>query len=158
MGIFKALWLKAASLAIAIASKCQMPQSRLLTTLGLMGVPANFLNCVCGGSHHSRSHSCLVSVTICRRFCHKWYYGENELWKHMADTHESCFLCKRSNPDRHVYYKDYEELEGQQPHWCMLTSTQSAVTQVQQSANPTANLSLTQASKACMNPQIVPGI
>lgn len=31
----------------------------------------------------------------------------------MADTHESCFLCKRSNPDRHVYYKDYEELEGQ---------------------------------------------
>lgn len=31
----------------------------------------------------------------------------------MADNHESCFLCKRSNPDRHVYYKDYEELEGQ---------------------------------------------
>ena len=31
----------------------------------------------------------------------------------MADTHESCFICKRSNPDRHVYYKDYEELEGQ---------------------------------------------
>ena len=33
----------------------------------------------------------------------------------MADNHESCFLCKRSNPDRHVYYKDYEELEGQPP-------------------------------------------
>ena len=47
------------------------------------------------------------------RFCHKWFYGENELWKHMADTHESCFLCKRKNPDRHVYYKDYEELEGE---------------------------------------------
>ncbi|KAL3156593.1 hypothetical protein ABBQ38_000883 [Trebouxia sp. C0009 RCD-2024] len=46
-----------------------------------------------------------------RKFCHKWFYGENELWKHMADNHESCFLCKRSNPDRHVYYKDYEELE-----------------------------------------------
>lgn len=30
----------------------------------------------------------------------------------MAEKHESCFVCKRSNPDRHVYYKDYAELEG----------------------------------------------
>ncbi|DBA77810.1 hypothetical protein WJX77_007039 [Trebouxia sp. C0004] len=45
------------------------------------------------------------------KFCHKWFYGENELWKHMAEKHESCFVCKRSNPDRHVYYKDYAELE-----------------------------------------------
>lgn len=33
----------------------------------------------------------------------------------MAEKHESCFVCKRSNPDRHVYYKDYAELEGQNP-------------------------------------------
>ncbi|DBA67661.1 TPA: hypothetical protein ACH3X2_001255 [Trebouxia sp. C0005] len=45
------------------------------------------------------------------KFCHKWFYGENELWKHMSEKHESCFVCKRSNPDRHVYYKDYAELE-----------------------------------------------
>jgi len=54
----------------------------------------------------------VLSLSACR-FCHKWFYGENELWKHMAEKHESCFVCKRSNPDRHVYYKDYAELEGQ---------------------------------------------
>ena len=53
-----------------------------------------------------------LSLSV-RRFCHKWFYGENELWKHMSEKHESCFVCKRSNPDRHVYYKDYAELEGQ---------------------------------------------
>ena len=54
---------------------------------------------------------CMTAISV-DRFCNKWHYGENELWKHMAENHESCFLCKRSNPDRHVYYKDYEELEG----------------------------------------------
>ena len=39
----------------------------------------------------------------------------------MAEKHESCFVCKRSNPDRHVYYKDYAELEGQNPQWSCST-------------------------------------
>ena len=30
----------------------------------------------------------------------------------MQSAHEQCFLCRRAQPDRYVYYKDYNELEG----------------------------------------------
>lgn len=46
------------------------------------------------------------------RFCKKFFYGENELFKHMSERHESCFLCQRAKPNKHVYYRDYAELEG----------------------------------------------
>lgn len=46
------------------------------------------------------------------RFCHKRFYGENELYQHMHSTHEECFLCRRSTPHRHIYYRDYADLEN----------------------------------------------
>lgn len=46
------------------------------------------------------------------RFCKKRYYGENELYHHMVSTHEECFICRRSHPHRHVYYRDYPDLEN----------------------------------------------
>ncbi|KAL4858640.1 E3 ubiquitin-protein ligase hel2 [Chlorella vulgaris] len=46
------------------------------------------------------------------RFCRKRYFGENELYQHMHAGHEQCFLCRRSNPEKYVYYRDYEDLEN----------------------------------------------
>lgn len=34
------------------------------------------------------------------------------MYTHMQHTHETCFLCRRSRPDKFVYYRDYAELEG----------------------------------------------
>ena len=30
----------------------------------------------------------------------------------MQQAHEQCHICKKQQPDRFVYYKDYDELEG----------------------------------------------
>jgi len=46
------------------------------------------------------------------RFCRKRFFGETELYHHMHATHEECFLCKRAHPNRHVYYRDYADLES----------------------------------------------
>ena len=46
------------------------------------------------------------------RFCKRRFFGENELFNHMHQQHEQCFLCKRANPNKFVYYRDYPELEG----------------------------------------------
>jgi E3 ubiquitin-protein ligase ZNF598 len=48
------------------------------------------------------------------RFCRKPVYGDNEIFMHMQQTHEQCFLCRRARPDKYVYYRDYAELEGEQ--------------------------------------------
>lgn len=46
------------------------------------------------------------------RFCRKRFFGETELFQHNQQRHETCFLCRRANPDKFVYYRDYQELEG----------------------------------------------
>jgi len=46
------------------------------------------------------------------RFCRKRFYGETELYQHMHTTHEECFICRRGAPHRHVYYRDYPDLEN----------------------------------------------
>lgn len=46
------------------------------------------------------------------RFCNKHFFGENELFLHMQQAHEQCHICKKAHPDRFVYFKDYNELEG----------------------------------------------
>ena len=46
------------------------------------------------------------------RFCRKRFYGDNEIFTHMQQKHEHCFLCRRERPDKYVYYRDYNELEG----------------------------------------------
>lgn len=53
----------------------------------------------------------LTSPLSCR-FCNKFFFGENELFMHMQQAHEQCHICKKASPDRFVYYKDYNELEG----------------------------------------------
>ncbi|KIJ44253.1 hypothetical protein M422DRAFT_30404 [Sphaerobolus stellatus SS14] len=43
-------------------------------------------------------------------FCRECYFGDDELFAHMRERHEECFLCKRSGI-RDQYFKDYNGLE-----------------------------------------------
>lgn len=45
-------------------------------------------------------------------FCKKRFFGETELFQHNQQRHETCFLCRRANPEEYVYYRDYQQLEG----------------------------------------------
>ncbi|KAF6252767.1 hypothetical protein COO60DRAFT_1274132 [Scenedesmus sp. NREL 46B-D3] len=45
------------------------------------------------------------------RFCRQRFYDGDELYKHMEGRHEHCFICRRRDPNKFVYYKDYAELE-----------------------------------------------
>lgn len=47
------------------------------------------------------------------RFCKKRFYDGDELYRHMESAHEHCFLCRKLHPHKFVYYKDYEELDGE---------------------------------------------
>ena len=57
------------------------------------------------------------------RFCRRQFYGDTELFVHMHQTHEQCFLCRRARPDKYVYYRNYAELEGV----CRPSSSQGSV-------------------------------
>jgi hypothetical protein len=46
------------------------------------------------------------------RFCHRRFYGDTELYTHMHANHEECFLCRRAAPHRHIYYRDYPDLDN----------------------------------------------
>ena len=46
------------------------------------------------------------------KFCKQRFYDSNELYKHMESQHEHCFICRRQTPDKYVYYRHYQELEG----------------------------------------------
>lgn len=46
------------------------------------------------------------------RFCRRRFYGDAELYVHMHTDHEQCFLCRRVEPTKHVYYRDYADLES----------------------------------------------
>lgn len=35
----------------------------------------------------------------------------------MHSAHEQCFLCRRANPNKYVYYRDYADLESE---WCII--------------------------------------
>ncbi|GMH45996.1 hypothetical protein BSKO_13960 [Bryopsis sp. KO-2023] len=45
------------------------------------------------------------------RFCSKRFYGDHELFTHNHQNHETCFLCRRINPEHYTYYRDYNQLE-----------------------------------------------
>lgn len=53
-----------------------------------------------------------ITVTLCR-ICRQRFYDGDELYKHMEGRHENCFICRRRDPNKFVYYKDYAELEGE---------------------------------------------
>ncbi|KAF8516949.1 hypothetical protein BU17DRAFT_50348 [Hysterangium stoloniferum] len=44
-------------------------------------------------------------------FCQECYFGDDELFLHMRERHEECFLCKRSGI-RDQYFRDYNSLEN----------------------------------------------
>lgn len=43
-------------------------------------------------------------------FCRECFFGSDELYAHMRERHEECFLCKR-NEVKDQYFLDYESLE-----------------------------------------------
>ncbi|KAF4615447.1 hypothetical protein D9613_002504 [Agrocybe pediades] len=43
-------------------------------------------------------------------FCRECYFGDDELYAHMREKHEECFICKR-NEIKDKYFANYESLE-----------------------------------------------
>ncbi|KAJ7067617.1 hypothetical protein C8F01DRAFT_1019287 [Mycena amicta] len=43
-------------------------------------------------------------------FCRECFFGDDEMYRHMRETHEECFICKR-NDVRDQYFMDYAALE-----------------------------------------------
>lgn len=43
-------------------------------------------------------------------FCNTRFYSETEIYAHNQSTHETCFICKKQNPDKFLYYRNYNEL------------------------------------------------
>ena len=45
-------------------------------------------------------------------FCHRRFYGDDELYTHCREEHERCHICDRRNGGNHPqYYRNYPELE-----------------------------------------------
>ncbi|KAJ7049399.1 hypothetical protein C8F01DRAFT_1378644 [Mycena amicta] len=44
------------------------------------------------------------------QFCRECFFGDDEMYRHMRETHEECFVCKR-NDVRDQYFMDYAALE-----------------------------------------------
>lgn len=44
---------------------------------------------------------------ICK-FCKQRFYDGQELYKHMESAHEHCFICRKAQPDKFVYYRHYQ--------------------------------------------------
>ncbi|KAI0797515.1 hypothetical protein C8Q75DRAFT_738536 [Abortiporus biennis] len=43
-------------------------------------------------------------------FCRECYFSEDELYTHMRERHEECFVCKR-NEIKNLYFRNYDQLE-----------------------------------------------
>ncbi|KIY46880.1 hypothetical protein FISHEDRAFT_46411 [Fistulina hepatica ATCC 64428] len=43
-------------------------------------------------------------------FCRQCFFGDDELYNHMRENHEECFICKR-NDVRDQYFRNYDSLE-----------------------------------------------
>ncbi|KAF8872122.1 hypothetical protein CPB85DRAFT_1445160 [Mucidula mucida] len=60
-------------------------------------------------------------------FCRECFFGDDELFSHMRERHEECFLCKR-NSVRDQYFLNYERLENHfntAHHPCMQANCQA---------------------------------
>ncbi|KAF3926310.1 hypothetical protein AA313_de0200642 [Arthrobotrys entomopaga] len=44
-------------------------------------------------------------------FCHKRFYGDDELYAHCKEAHERCFICDRDTSRRPQYFINWEALE-----------------------------------------------
>ncbi|KNA08799.1 hypothetical protein SOVF_159430 [Spinacia oleracea] len=45
-------------------------------------------------------------------FCHRSFYGDNEIHFHMSTEHYTCHICQRLDSTEYDYYKDYNDLEN----------------------------------------------
>ncbi|KAF3916842.1 hypothetical protein ABW20_dc0109505 [Dactylellina cionopaga] len=55
-------------------------------------------------------------------FCHKRFYGDDELYAHCKEAHERCFICDRNTSRRPQYFMNWEALEqhfGSEHYRCM---------------------------------------
>ncbi|KAF8837599.1 hypothetical protein BDN67DRAFT_972749 [Paxillus ammoniavirescens] len=64
--------------------------------------------------HRSSKHTSKEPIEggshpICE-FCRECFFGDDELFVHMRERHEECFICKR-NEVRDQYFQNYESLE-----------------------------------------------
>ncbi|KIY70361.1 hypothetical protein CYLTODRAFT_488161 [Cylindrobasidium torrendii FP15055 ss-10] len=60
-------------------------------------------------------------------FCRECFFSEDELFSHMRERHEECFICKR-NGVRDQYFQNYERLEihfNNSHHPCMHANCQA---------------------------------
>jgi hypothetical protein len=58
----------------------------------------------------------LLLLLLCSH--RKRFYDGDELYRHMESAHEHCFLCRKARPNSFVYYRDYDELDGECEGWC----------------------------------------
>lgn len=67
-----------------------------------------------GGSHVDRD-SCLGQSGFKGHpqcgFCKKRFYDDGALYTHMQQEHYTCHICQRAEPNKFVYYHDYNKLE-----------------------------------------------
>lgn len=60
-----------------------------------------------------------INPCLCTACTRKRFYDSSELFRHMESQHEHCFMCRREHPDKYVYYRHYQELQGElQPPAC----------------------------------------
>ena len=74
-----------------------------------------------GDTEGSLAQSGFKGHPFCK-WCRKYFYGDNEMYTHMHSSHEECFICRRANPGKYEYFRDYEQLEAHfsQKHYpCM---------------------------------------
>ncbi|KZS99117.1 hypothetical protein SISNIDRAFT_447961 [Sistotremastrum niveocremeum HHB9708] len=62
-----------------------------------------------GGSNVKQDKTDTDVHPMCE-FCRECFFGDDELFAHMRETHEECFICKR-NGVRDQYFLDYNGLE-----------------------------------------------
>ncbi|KAI0362624.1 hypothetical protein OH77DRAFT_1584982 [Trametes cingulata] len=60
--------------------------------------------------HNKQSQQIDGGVHPLCEFCRECYFGDDELYAHMREKHEECFICKR-NEVKDQYFRNYEALE-----------------------------------------------
>ncbi|KAI0332546.1 hypothetical protein GY45DRAFT_1273587 [Cubamyces sp. BRFM 1775] len=60
--------------------------------------------------HSKQNHQIEGGVHPLCEFCRECFFGDDELYAHMREKHEECFICKR-NEVKDQYFRNYEALE-----------------------------------------------
>ncbi|KAG8944946.1 hypothetical protein FRC04_001298 [Tulasnella sp. 424] len=62
-----------------------------------------------GPRHGKQKEKETGSHPICE-FCRDCFYGDDELYSHMRERHEECFICKKQGV-MHQHFRDWQDLE-----------------------------------------------